>query len=179
MQLAEQAHKLRVQAGDAGLEGRLLTGGFHLLLDLLAAALHALLDAPGVDAAVGDELLEGHAGDLAAHGVEAGEHDGLGRVVHDEVNAGGLLEGADVAALAADDAALHVVARQRDHGDGALRGVVYRAALDGKRDDLVGLAVGFLLRLRYGLADELVRVLGDVLLDLREERVTGLLARQA
>ena len=59
-------------------------------------------------------LVEGHPGDLAADRVEAGEDHRLGRVVDDQVDAGRLLEGADVAALAADDPALHLVRRQVD-----------------------------------------------------------------
>ena len=52
--------------------------------------------------------------DLAPHRIEAGEDHRLGRVVDDDVDAGDDLERADVAALAADDPALHVVARQVD-----------------------------------------------------------------
>ena len=65
-----------------------------------------------MDAAVLEQLLERHAGDLAADAVEAGEDHRVRRVVDDEVDAGEVLEGADVAALAADDAALHVVGRR-------------------------------------------------------------------
>ena len=102
-----------------------------------------LLDARRVDAAVGDQLLEREAGDLAAHAVEAREHDRLGRVVDDEVDAGDLLEGADVATLAADDAALHVVAGQVDDRDGRLGDVVGRRALDAEREDVARPPVGF------------------------------------
>src|SRR3712207_8608019 len=41
----------------------------------------------------------------------------------DEVDAREVLERADVAPLAADDAALHVVRRELDDGDGGLRGI--------------------------------------------------------
>ena len=81
---------------------------FMLRFQLAAALLHRLLDAGGVDAAVGDKALQRHAGHLAAGLVEAGQGDGLGGVVDDEVHAGGGFQGADVAALPADDAALHV-----------------------------------------------------------------------
>ena len=69
-----------------------------------------LLDARGMDAAVGDQLGQRQAGDLAADGVEAADMTTPGGVVDDHVDAGRLLEGADVAALAADDPALHLVA---------------------------------------------------------------------
>ena len=119
--------------------------------------LEHLLDAGRVDAAVRDEALERDAADLAADRVEAREDDGLGRVVDDQVDAGQLLEGADVAALAADDAALHVVARDVDDRDGRLGGVVGGDALDGDADDVAGLLVGLLAGARLGLADDTPR----------------------
>ena len=67
-------------------------------------------DARRVDAAVLHELLQADAGDLAAHRIEAADDHHARRVVDDHVHAGRLLEAADVAPLAADDAALHVVA---------------------------------------------------------------------
>ena len=79
------------------------------------AALVHLLDPGRVDPAVGDQLLQGEPGDLAADRVEAAQQHRLGGVVDDQVDAGDLLEGADVAALAADDPALHVVAGQVHH----------------------------------------------------------------
>src|SRR5689334_23635088 len=45
----------------------------------------------------------------------------------DEVDAGEVLERADVAALAADDAALHVVGGELDHGDRGLGRVAGRS----------------------------------------------------
>jgi hypothetical protein len=51
-------------------------------------------------------------GDLTPDRVEGADDDGLGGVIDDQVNARRLLEGADVAALAADDPALHFVVRQ-------------------------------------------------------------------
>ena len=96
---------------EAEVEDDLLALLVDLLGDLAGDLLDDFLDAGGMDAPVGDEALEGHPGDLAAHRVEAGDDDRLGRVVDDDVDAGEGLEGADVAALAADDAALHLVAR--------------------------------------------------------------------
>src|SRR6267378_1168114 len=62
--------------------------------------------------------------DLAAVRIVGGDQNGLGRVVHDEVDPGVLLERADVATLAADDAALHVVGGQVDHRHRGLHRVV-------------------------------------------------------
>ena len=82
-------------------------------VDLAARLGHHLLDARGMDAAIEDQLGERDARDLAAHGIEAREDDRLGRVVDDEIDAGRALQRADVAALAPDDASLHLVVGQR------------------------------------------------------------------
>src|SRR5260370_9284445 len=55
-------------------------------------------------------MIQSHPRHLAADRVEATENDGLRRVVDDEVDAGRMLEGPNVAALSTDDAALHLVA---------------------------------------------------------------------
>ena len=103
----------------------------------------------GVDAAVGDELLQRQTGDLPADGLEAGDGDGLRRVVDDEVNAGQRLDGADIAALAADDAALHLVIGQGNHADGHFGHGICGAALDGLSHHLAG--AGFALFFHAGL----------------------------
>jgi hypothetical protein len=75
LQLAHQPHDFQVQVEQAELEG----GGLALLeRGLLHLGLHLLddlLDARRVDAAVGDEPLDGLPRDLAAVGIEAREDD--------------------------------------------------------------------------------------------------------
>ena len=129
---------------DAGLVGGLLAGLAHDHVDLGARLGDDLLDAAGVDAAVGDELGDRQPGDLAADRVEARQDDRLRRVVDDQVDAGRLLEGPDVATLAADDPALHLVRRQVDDRHGVLGGVIRGDALDRGDDDVAGLVLGLL-----------------------------------
>ncbi len=106
VQPAEHLDQLGMQAVHVGLERCLLARLDHLLLDLgLGLEVH-LLDPGGMDAAVGDQALDGQPGDLTADAVEGRQHHRLGRVVDDDVDAGEVLERADVAALATDDAAL-------------------------------------------------------------------------
>ena len=62
-----------------------------------------------VDASVLDQLGQSPAGDLTPDRVEGRDSDRFGGVVHDHVHTGGLLEGVDVAPVAADDAAFHLV----------------------------------------------------------------------
>ena len=61
--------------------------------------------------------------------------------------AGRFLEAADVATLAPDDAAFHVVGRDRHRAHGVIGGLLGGVALDGLQDDLSALVLGFLLRL--------------------------------
>ena len=60
-----------------------------------------------VNAAVGHQLVKDNR--APAHRVKATQDDGFRRIVHNEFNASRCFEGADVAALPADDAALDIV----------------------------------------------------------------------
>ena len=128
----------------------------------------------GMDAAVGEQLGERQARRLAAHPVEAGEHDGLRGVVDDEVDAGHVLEGADVAAFAADDATLHVVGGQVHDRHGGLGHVVGGGALDRQREDVARPPVGLAARLLLDLTHQLGHVVARVVLGLLEEQLPGL-----
>ena len=141
-------------------------------------ALGHFLDARGVDAAVLEQFRERPPGHLAAHGVEGGDHDRLRRVVDDQVDAGGLLERADVPPLAADDPPLHVVRRQRHGGDEPLRDVIRRAPLDGGGEDFAGAAIGIFLDFRLDLARAAVRGVSHLLLNGGEQERPCIVARQ-
>ena len=134
------------------LEDRLLARLVDLLVELGLRVVVHLLDPRRVDAAVLDQLLERELRDLAADAVERREHDRVRRVVDDEVDAGEVLERADVPALAADDAALHVVARELDDRHGRLGGVTGRDALQRVRDEGTGAAPRLCARLLLHLA---------------------------
>jgi hypothetical protein len=103
----------------------------------------------GVAPAVEHQLVEREPADLAAHRIEARQQHGLRRVVDDQIDAGDRLKGPDIAALATDDATLHLVARQVQHADDALGRLLARDALDRLHDDvsraLLGGAAGIVL----------------------------------
>ena len=134
----QQLHFLRVQVVDVGLQHGALALGPDDLLHLPFRLLHHLLDAGGVDTAVGDQALQGDAGDFPADGVVAGDGDGLRRVVDDEFRSGEGFQSANVAAFPADDAPLHLVVGERNDGHGHLAGVICRAALNGGGNHLTG-----------------------------------------
>ena len=158
-------------------------GGLALLaqvgVEVALDAVDDLLDARRVDAAVGDQRLDGLLGHLAADRVEGGDQDGFRRVVDDEVDAGGVLQGADVAALAADDAPLHLVGGQVDDRDRRGDHVLGGDALHGVGDDLLGQLLALLLQLLLDLLQLLRRLQPRLALVLLDDQVLGLLDGQA
>ena len=138
-----------------------------------------LLDARRMDAAVGDQPLDRLLRDLAAVRIEAGQDDRARRVVDDQIDAGRELERADVAALAADDAALEVVARQIDDRDGGLDGVLGGAALDGLGDVCLRAIDGRLARLGVEALQQVRGVVPRVGFDLPDQQLLRFVGGQA
>jgi hypothetical protein len=119
--------------------------------------------------AIDDEALHGFASDFAADGVKAGEQDCTGRVVDEDGDASGSFEGADVSALAADDAALNIVALEGNGGGGIFEGVFAGVALNGNADDAAGLFFGFGFGFVEDVAGEIAGIAQGFLLDALEK----------
>ena len=179
LQPAHQPQDLRMQIVQAELERDRRAFLAHRLVGLVLHLLDDLLDARRVDAAVGDQPLDGLLGDLAAVRIEAGQDDRARRVVDDQVDAGGELERADVAPLAADDAPLQIVARQIDDRDGRLDRVLGGAALDRLGDVVLGAIDGGLARFGVEALQQVGRVVARVAFDLLDQQLLGLVGRQA
>ncbi len=130
-------------------------------------------------AAVGHERLEGLAGDGPADGVEAGHGDHARRVVDEDVHARGPLQGPDVAALAPDDAPLHVVRGDPHRADRRVDDVLGRVPLDGLEGDLAAPLAGLGLGLLQHLLAEQVGLVLALVADLGEELLAGLLLGEA
>ena len=175
LEAPEQALHLAVQAGDAGLDHGLLARLDDDAVDLLLRLFDFLLDAGRVNAPVGDQLAQRHTCYLAAHGIVAADDDGFRRVVYDQVHAQRLFDGTDVAALAADNAPLHLVGRQIHAAHRELADMVAGEALDGHRDDGTRPAIGFLVCLGLHLADLARHVVAGALLDALEQHLARLL----
>ena len=99
LEASHQPQDLGVQIVQAELEGDRRAFLAHRIVGFVLHFLDDFLDARRMDAAVGDQPLDRLLGDLAAIRIEAGQDDRAGRVVDDQVDAGGELERADVAAL--------------------------------------------------------------------------------
>ena len=154
-----------MQAVNAEVDGGALTRFddfvFHLLLHLG----HYFLNAGGVDAAIGDELVQGETADFATHGVESRNDNGLGGVVDHDFHARGGFECTDVATLASDDAALHFVVVDVEHGHAVLDGRFGGHALNGLYDNALGLLVGRKLGIVHNVVDVALRIGASLILE--------------
>ena len=137
-----------------------------------------LLDPGGMDPAVLDQLGQRDPRGLPADRVEAGQQHRLRGVVDHHVDPGHLLEGPDVAALPADDPALHVVPGQVHGGHHRLRRLLRGDPLDGADDDHLGPRVGLARRLALDVAGDQHRLALGVVLDDGDQLGLGLLGRQ-
>ena len=168
-QTPEHLDELLVHLAAVRLEHGLLAGLADVLLDLRLRLVEHLLDPRRVDPAVLDELGERELRDLAAHAVEGRQHDGLRSVVDDELDAREVLERTDVAALATDDAPLHVVGRQLDERDGRLGRVARGDPLERVRDEVARPLLRVRLRLLLDLAHHPRHLVTHELLAATEE----------
>ena len=184
-QASEHAHELLVELAAVRLEDRLLAGLQDVLLELRLRLVVHLLDSSGMDAAVLDQLVERHPRDLAAQRVERREHDRVRRVVDDEVDAGQVLERADVPALAADDPPLEVVGSELDDGHRRLCRMARGDALERVGDERAGpparVRASLLLHLPHLagelVADEVLRAVEELLACLVDGEPRDLLER--
>ena len=179
MEPSQHLLHLGVEAPDAGLQ----SGALALALDngvhLTAGLLHHLLNVGGVDAAVGNELLQGYPGHLTADGLKAGDGNGLRGIVDNKIHTGESLDGADVAALAADNAALHLVIGQGYHTDGDLSHMISGTALDSGGHDLLSPLVGLVLGPGLDLLDLQGSLVGNLGLHLSDQVIFRLLGGKA
>ena len=151
----ESPYKLGVKVVDAGVESSLLSSLTDALVDKRFSLLIELLDAGGVNTAIGDEVLESHASRLATDRVEARENNRLGGIVNDKRNTGNLLKGTDIAPLATNDTALEVIGGNVNGSHRDLAGLVGSAALNRGGNDLPGSFVGLGANILLALAENL------------------------
>src|SRR5438132_719525 len=138
LQSPEQLDELGVKIRDRELESGRLPFLTDLFPQLRADFFDDLFDARRVDPPVDDQLFEREPGDFAPDRLERADHDRLGSVIDDEVDAGRRFERPDVPPLAADDPSLQVVRRQLDDRDRRLDDSVGGQPLDRHADFVAG-----------------------------------------
>ena len=100
-------------------------------------------------------------------------------IVDDQVHTGGGFQRTDVATLAADDAALHLVTGQRHHAHGGLAAVVGGAAAHGLTDQVAGDVVAVLLQVGLVGGNAHGLFVGELLIHLVQQHLAGVLLAQA
>ena len=175
-QLAEQLDGLGVQAGDLQPVHGLLANRGDVQIHLLPGAVDRLLDAGRVDATILHQRLERELGDLAAHGVKRRDEHHLRGLVDEQRGAGGGLEGFDVAALAADDAALHLLGGQLDDRGGEVVVGLAGEALHRGDEDALALLHEVLLGTLKQLLAQGAQLLGALKGDFLDQLLADLLA---
>ena len=171
----EHLHDLGMDVVDAELVEDLLGSLDHRLVDLLDRLLDYFLDTARVDTAILDQSLQRDPSHFAAHRVEPRQHDRFRRVVDDHVDPGGLLERSNVPALAADDAPLHLVRGELNHGNRGHRGLLRGHALNGQSDDLLGFPLAGALGLVLNFPDGVGGHGPGLVLEVFDELRAGLL----
>src|SRR4030042_3479280 len=117
-----------------------LDSGFHLI----PGPLHHLLNASRMNSAIQNEALQGNTGHLPPHRIKTGERNRFRGIIYNQVHAGGMLQGSDVAALASNETSLHFIARERNHRYRALGYHIGSTALHGLGQDVSTLPIAFL-----------------------------------
>ena len=176
---SEQLHELGIKAVDVGFKHGTLALGLYRCVDFLLRLGDHFLDARRMDASVGNELFKSKTRHLAANGVKARHGYRFRRIVDDEIAACKRFYAADVAALAAYDASLHLVVGEWYDGYGDFAGMVCRAALDGGHDDLACAGIGLLLVLSLDLLDLDGHFVRDLVLEGVDEVCLCLIDRVA
>src|SRR5262245_20097298 len=154
LQATQQVHNSLVQSANL----RFLHGFFScspdLYLDFLLSFGNQLFDSRGMDAAVGDELVQRDSSNFPSNRIVSAYDHHARCVVDNYIHAGGLLEGADVATLAADDAALHFVVWNIDGAGGGFGSVRGGKTLQRRDQHLLGLGIDNGRQLLFLFQDE-------------------------
>ena len=113
-----------------------------LVHELFSLRVH-LFDAGRVNAAVSDEVFHGNAANLATNGIEARNGNALRGIVDEQIHARKLLEATNIAALAANDAALQIIGRNMNGFHRSFSRMIGSNALNGEAQDLTRLLISF------------------------------------
>ena len=143
-----------MQAGHARFDRSPLAFFFDHALDFGFGIFDQFFDPGRVNAPILNHLGQRDPGNFAPHRIERGQRHGFRRVVDDNVDTGRPLDGADVAAVAPDDAALHFIVGQRHHTHCHFSGLLGGDALHGQRDNLARALIGLVLNLGLNLAQD-------------------------
>src|SRR5262249_16137499 len=149
----------------------LLAQVVNVLVHCFLSFLNDFLDPRRVDSAVLDQALKGELGDFAPNAVEPSDNDNTGRVIDDDVDAGRLLESADIATLAADDPALHVIIGNIHGAHGDFGSVCRGAALNSGCQNVPCLRLAQFSHLDFIPQDATAHFAAELVLDAAQQHV--------
>ena len=161
---------------DAGLKQCLFCSLKDLDLYILFCPFDNFLYTGRMDASVNDESLKRKSCHFPAHRVKTAQCDGLGGIVNYQVHARKGLKGPDVAALSADDAALHLVGRKIYNADHCVRRKFNTAALDCGCNNFLSFAICFTLCTFFQFFKPETYQMIRFGLDFGQQEVSGLFA---
>ena len=153
MQPPQQFKQFGLQSVHAGIQRRPLALFADNQIHFLPRLGYHVLDTRRVDAPIDDEARQCQARNFAAYRIKAGEDHRLRCVIDNQVDAGRRLQRANVAPLAPDNAAFHLIIWQRHHRDYRLGYLVRSAALNRQRNDLARARICFLACLPFNSAN--------------------------
>ena len=179
IQTTDSARALLAHAVYSKLKQRLLAFLVNLLLNLTGDLLHNLLNARRMNASVSNKALKRLLGNFLAHRVKAGDNDGLGRIVNDDVNTGQGLKGAGIASLAAYDTAFHLVTRQRNRSNRIVAGNLRRNALHGGNEHFLSLLFCCKLSFLVDFVQQGLGIMAGIIFQTFYDKSFGFFRRQA
>ena len=132
-----------------------------------------------MNAAIGSQFVQRHVGDFAADGIERADDHDAGRVVDDDVNAGGFFEGPNVTTFAANDTAFHVVAGNVNRAGGRFGGMRSGVALQVGDHHLASLRLTGLLQMLFVSGNGRAEFAFQLGFQSAEQPLGGFVARHA
>ncbi len=123
---------------------------FYLLPDLG----HHFFNTGRMDTAVDHQLVQRQTGHFATHRIKPGKNDCLGRIIDNDLNAGGSFKRPDIPAFTTNDPAFDLIAFNVEDRHGILDGSLRGNPLDRFDDNFLGFLVGR----KLGLIDNLVDI---------------------
>ena len=145
------------------MDSHLQDGGFALLahhaFNFLLRFFHHFLDSRRMDPSVNDQTFQSDPRNFSSHRVKAGQYNRLRGIVDDQLNSGHRLQGTNIPALSANDAALHLIAWELYYGNGRLRHMIGRTSLNGSHHVLLRFLFRFFLCLALQLLDQLCSIM--------------------
>ena len=130
-----------------------------------------------MNTAIHNELFKRNTRHLTADGVKAGKDDGFRRIIDDQVNTGCGFKRADIASFTANDAAFHLIVRERNNGNRGFCHMVCSATLNRHGDDIARALIRLFFGFRFDIADHQRSLMARIPLNIAQKDLPCLVHR--